>query len=104
MDKDEVGSDLGKSDSEHVSQSDEENEQYDSEPIGSSYDSKEMSKGRIMILKENSESQKIKKKNHNVERRITHKETKRKATITKFNAVEHENSEDEEEEKKTLDK
>ncbi len=62
MDKDEVGSDLGKSDSEHVSQSDEENEQYDSEPIGSSYDSKEMSKGRIMILKENSESQKIKKK------------------------------------------
>ena len=102
MDKDEVGSDLGKSDSEHVSQSDEENEQYDSEPIGSSYDSKEMSKGRIMILKENSESKKKKKKNHNVERRITHKETKRKATITKFNAVEHENSEDEEEEKKNF--
>ena len=61
MDKDEMGSDLGKSDSENVSQSEEENE-YDSEPIGSSFDSKEVSKGRIMILKENSESQKIKKK------------------------------------------
>ena len=62
MSKDENGSDLGKSDSEHVSQSEEESDQYDSEPIGSSYDSKEVSKGRIMILKENSESQKVKKK------------------------------------------
>ena len=58
MDKDEVGSDLGKSDSEHVSQSDEENEQYDSEPIGSSYDSKEMSKGRIIILKQKKKKKK----------------------------------------------
>ena len=61
MSKDENGSDLGKSDSEHVSQSEEESDQYDSEPIGSSIDSKEVSIGRIMILKENSESQKIKK-------------------------------------------
>ena len=103
MDKDEVGSDLGKSDSEHVSQSDEENEQYDSEPIGSSYDSKEMSKGRIMILKENSESQKVKKKSHNFERKLTRKETKKKTTITKYNTIIHDNSsDDDEEERKNL--
>ena len=98
-----MGSDLGKSDSENVSPSEEENE-YDSEPIGSSYDSKEVSKGRIMILKENSESQKIKKKSNNLEKRVTHKETKRKATITKFNTIVHDNnsSDDDEEEKKNL--
>ena len=78
MEKEENGSDLGKSDSEHISPSEEDSDQYDSEPIGSSYDSKEVSKGRIMILKENSESQKIKKKTHNLERRITRKETKKK--------------------------
>jgi hypothetical protein len=84
MEKEENGSDLGKSDSEHISPSEEDSDQYDSEPIGSSYDSKEVSKGRIMILKENSESQKIKKKTHNLERRITRKETKKKKNNRKI--------------------
>ena len=100
MEEEEKGSDLGKSDSEHIFPSEEESDQYNLEPIDSNYDSKEESKGGIIILKENLGSQKI-KKTHNLERKITRNEAK-KATISKLNILVHDNSTEDDEERTNL--